>query len=150
MTNAITIALCGAAFAALTALPAGAETPLQPGSQQISPAEPAAQAALGGSAANAAGQSTADATDADPFAQAASLSDSDLEEHRGGESIAVSNQTLKAITSGNIINGDVAAGAINIAGGSLSNFSGIGNFAINTGAQVSLQSGMNLTINIGQ
>ena len=78
------------------------------------------------------------------------LSDSALDELRGGESMVVTNQTLVAITSGNVINGDYAAGNVSISDNALSNFNGLGNLLNNTGAQVSLQTGMNVTINVNQ
>ncbi len=77
-----------------------------------------------------------------------SLSDEDLGTLRGGQSLTVSNQTLTAISSGSVLNGDYTAGAISIADEALSNFNGIGNVMINTGALNNLQSGMNVTINI--
>jgi hypothetical protein len=76
------------------------------------------------------------------------LSNDELGVMRGGESIAVTNQTLVAITSGNVINGDYAAGNISLSDNAFSNFNGLGNVLINTGAQVSLQTGMNVTINV--
>ena len=77
------------------------------------------------------------------------LSDDTLIALRGGEALTVANQTLVAITSGNVINGDYAAGSVSLSDFALSNFNGLGNLLINTGAQVSLQTGMNLTINVG-
>jgi hypothetical protein len=77
------------------------------------------------------------------------LSDQELNEERGGEALIVTNQTLTAITQGNVISGDFLAGDVSLSDNALSNFNGIGNIMINTGAQVSLQTGMNLTINIG-
>jgi hypothetical protein len=77
------------------------------------------------------------------------VGDDELTDLRGGESIVVGNQTLLAITSGNIINGNYTAGNVTISDNALSNFSGLGNVLINTGAQVSLQTGMNVTINVG-
>jgi hypothetical protein len=76
------------------------------------------------------------------------LSDAELGEQRGGEALVVTNQTLTAITQGNVLNGDFAAGDVSLSDNAFSNFNGIGNIVINTGAQVSLQSGMNLTINV--
>jgi hypothetical protein len=76
------------------------------------------------------------------------LSNEELGVMRGGESVAVTNQTLVAITSGNVINGDYAAGNISLSDNAFSNFNGLGNVLINTGAQVSLQTGMNVTINV--
>lgn len=78
------------------------------------------------------------------------LSNSELNEQRGGEALVVTNQTLTAITQGNVLNGDFLAGDVNLSDSALSSFNGVGNILINTGAQVSLQTGMNLTINIGE
>lgn len=77
------------------------------------------------------------------------LTDEELGKLRGGETTAISNQTLVAITTGNVINGNYVAGNVSLSDFSLSNFNGLGNVLINTGAQVSLQTGMNVTINVG-
>jgi hypothetical protein len=74
----------------------------------------------------------------------------ELVEQRGGEQLIVTNQTLTAITQGNVLNGDFLAGDVTLSDSALSSFNGVGNILINTGAQVSLQTGMNLTINIGE
>lgn len=76
------------------------------------------------------------------------LSEMELTEERGGEGLVVTNQTLTAITAGNVLNGNYIAGAVSISDNALSGFNGVGNLLINTGAQVSLQTGMNLTINV--
>ncbi len=78
------------------------------------------------------------------------LSDDELGEQRGGEQLIVTNQTLTAITQGNVLNGDFVAGDVTLSDSALSSFNGVGNILINTGAQVSLQTGMNLTINVGE
>ncbi len=78
------------------------------------------------------------------------ISNDELDEQRGGEQLIVTNQTLNAVTQGNVLNGDFLAGDVNISDSALSGFNGVGNILINTGAQVSLQTGMNLTINIGE
>ena len=78
------------------------------------------------------------------------ISNDELNEQRGGETLVVTNQTLTAITQGNVLNGDFLAGDVNLSDSALSSFNGVGNILINTGAQVSLQTGMNLTINIGE
>ncbi len=80
----------------------------------------------------------------------AALSDSELTELRGGETLLLSNQTLVAITTGNVITGNYTAGNVSLSDHALSSFNGVGNLLINTGGQVSLQSGMNLTINVGE
>jgi hypothetical protein len=76
------------------------------------------------------------------------LTDDLLDVERGGEAVVVSNQTLTAISEGSTINGNYNAGSISITDSALSNFNGIGNLVINTGAQNNLQSGMNVTINV--
>jgi hypothetical protein len=78
------------------------------------------------------------------------LSNEELSGQRGGEQLIVANQTLTAVTQGNVLNGDFLAGDVNLSDSALSSFNGVGNILINTGAQVSLQTGMNLTINIGE
>ena len=84
------------------------------------------------------------------LAEPGALDDSELAALRGGEALVVSNQTLTAITSGNIINGNYTAGNVSLSDHALSSFNGVGNLLINTGGQVSLQTGMNLTINVGE
>ena len=79
----------------------------------------------------------------------AAISDEELDGQRGGQAIILTNQSMTAITSGNVLNGGYTAGAVSLSDNALSNFNGIGNLLINTGAQVSLQTGMNITINIG-
>ena len=80
--------------------------------------------------------------------KATPLTDDDLAGSRGGQTVVASGQTLTAVTTGNTLNGNYSAGSVVLSGSAFSNFNGIGNFAINTGAQVSIQSGMNLTINV--
>ena len=77
------------------------------------------------------------------------LNDNELDTLRGGQSLVITNQTMDSIVSGNILKGDYTAGAVTLSDFALSNFNGVGNLLINTGAQVSAQSGMNLTINLG-
>lgn len=85
----------------------------------------------------------------DSLDDAPAISDEELDGQRGGQTIQITNQTMTAITSGNILNGDYLAGDVTLSDNALSNFNGIGNLLINTGAQVSLQTGMNFTINVG-
>lgn len=77
------------------------------------------------------------------------LNDNELDTLRGGQSLVITNQTMDSIVSGNVLKGDYTAGAVTLSDFALSNFNGVGNLLINTGAQVSAQSGMNLTINLG-
>jgi hypothetical protein len=83
-------------------------------------------------------------------AKPAALDDSELAGMRGGYAIVIANQTLSSIAAGNSIGGNVTAGAVNLSDNALSSFSGLGNIVINTGSQVSVQSGMNVTINLNQ
>lgn len=80
--------------------------------------------------------------------QRPTVGEDDLGELRGGQSLVLANQTMQALTAGNTIGGDNIAGAVNVADNALSNFNGLGNIMINTGSQVNLQSGMNITINV--
>jgi hypothetical protein len=79
----------------------------------------------------------------------AALDDAALGSARGGEAIVVGNQTLKSSLSGNTIAGNYTAGAVSMSDNAFTNFNGMGNVVINTGAQANLQSAMNLTINLG-
>lgn len=77
------------------------------------------------------------------------LSLGELAELRGGETIVVNNQVLQGLTAGTLL-GDYTAGTISLSENALSNFNGVGNFVINTGALNTLQAGMTLTVNIDQ
>ena len=77
------------------------------------------------------------------------LKDKELDTMRGGQSLVITNETMVSIVSGNVLKGDFPAGAVSLCDFALGNFNGVGNLLINTGAQVSAQSGMNLTINLG-
>lgn len=111
-----------------------------------SPAAAAPEMGPGSTQAAAAGESTEPLRD--PSDDAA-LSDEELDILRGGEALLIADQTLVAITSGNAVHGNYTAGNVTLSDFALSNFHGIGNLLINTGAQNSIQSGMNLTINVG-
>lgn len=76
------------------------------------------------------------------------LSEAELAETRGGQTVIINNQTLKAITSGNVIGGDYTAGDVSFSDDAFANFAGVGNFTINTGAQNNLQTAMILTVNV--
>lgn len=84
-----------------------------------------------------------------PAALSAALDDAALGSARGGVAIVVGNQTLKSSLSGNTIAGNYTAGAVSFSDNAFSNFNGMGNVVVNTGAQANLQSAMNLTINLG-
>jgi len=92
---------------------------------------------------------TLPAIPARPERKSPMLKDAELETLRGGQSLVITNQTMDSIVSGNVLKGDYTAGAVTLSDFALSNFNGVGNLLINTGAQVSAQSGMNLTINLG-
>lgn len=78
------------------------------------------------------------------------LSEAELGGLRGGQSLSVANQTLTAIAAGNAIGGDVTAGAVNVTDSAFSGFSGFGSIVLNTGSQVSIQSGINISIDLHQ
>lgn len=84
-----------------------------------------------------------------PVRKSPMLNDSELDTQRGGQSLVITNQTMESLVAGNTLNGDYTAGSVALSDFALSNFNGVGNLLINTGAQVSAQSGMNLTINLG-
>lgn len=94
--------------------------------------------------------SVALASSARPERKSPMLDDSELDRQRGGQSLVITNQTMDSIVAGNVLNGDYTAGSVALSDFALSNFNGVGNLLINTGAQVSAQSGMNLTINLGE
>ena len=94
------------------------------------------------------GLNTIGSTERRTIEQATPLTEEDLARNRGGQTVVAGSQTLTAVTTGNVLNGNYMAGSVVLSDQALSNFNGIGNFAINTGAQVSIQSGMNLTINV--
>ena len=100
-------------------------------------------------AAAPADASVAPAIAARPERKSPMLNDNELETLRGGQSLVITNQTMESMVSGNVLKGDYTAGAVTLSDFALSNFNGVGNLLINTGAQVSAQSGMNLTINLG-
>jgi hypothetical protein len=75
------------------------------------------------------------------------LTDSDLADLRGGAAVVIGTQTLIAISTGSVLNGNFTAGAVSLTDNAFSNFNGFGNLVINTGALNNLQSGMNVTIN---
>jgi hypothetical protein len=105
-----------------------------PAEEPVAPGPPAADAAL---------------ADEGLAAAEAILDDADLESLRGGETVILTSQTMMAITTGNVIHGDYIAGSVTLSDLALSNFNGLGNILINTGGQVSLQTGMNVTVNVG-
>jgi len=74
----------------------------------------------------------------------------ELADIRAGQESTVdvlSNQQLTATNSGNtIVAGAVRSGDVVFSGAALSNFNGVGNFVVNTGANNNLQGAINLTI----
>lgn len=77
------------------------------------------------------------------------LSLDELAQLRGGETIVLNNQVLQGLTAGTLV-GDYTAGTISLSDNALSNFNGVGNFVINTGALNTMQAGMTLTVNLGE
>ena len=84
----------------------------------------------------------------EPVAESIAVADEDLLDLRGGQALVIANQTMTAINTGSVLNGDYTAGSISFSDNALANFNGFGNVVVNTGAQNNLQSGLNLTINI--
>jgi hypothetical protein len=75
------------------------------------------------------------------------ISSSDLANLSGGSSIALTNQNLDAVNSGNQINaGSVNTGDINVPNGAFNGFNGVGNFVFNTGNNNNLQGTLSVTI----
>ena len=113
-------------------------------------AAPVAAQQVGGETnmAPATSTSTAPAIAAEGQSDSPMLSMDELDEMRGGAQIAINNQLLNAKNTGNTINGDFTAGDVSLADNAFSNYSGLGNFVFNTGAQSSLQAGMSVTINV--
>jgi hypothetical protein len=90
---------------------------------------------------------------ADLRGQPSLLGDEELANQRGeGEdkTITIANQNLTSIVSNPSVGGDLTSGDVSLSDNALSSFSGLGNIVINTGSQVSVQSGMNVTINLTQ
>lgn len=75
------------------------------------------------------------------------LGATELETERGRATIVLNQQDIEGVVSDNVL-GDYAAGDISLSDNALANFSGVGNFLFNTGAQNNLQAGMTLTITI--
>lgn len=84
-----------------------------------------------------------------PHHEVQPIDDQTLSDTRGGQAIVIGNQTLKSSLTGNSIAGNYTAGGVSFSDTAFSNFSGMGNIVINTGAQANLQSAMNITINLG-
>lgn len=76
------------------------------------------------------------------------LSLDELAQLRGGETIVLNNQVLQGLTTGTVM--DYTAGTISLSDNALSNFNGVGNFVINTGALNTMQAGMTLTVTISE
>jgi hypothetical protein len=82
------------------------------------------------------------------------LDAAELEGLRGGDgnvAVAITDQTLTAVNAGNSVNGQtISSGQINVGADAFGGFSGIGNFAINSGHNNNLQSTVSVTVNITQ
>ena len=83
------------------------------------------------------------------------MSQDDLAKMSGGadvtvnETTALSNQELTAVSDHNTVNGNLTTGQVNFAPGSLSDFTGLGNFVVNTGANNILQGTISVSIATG-
>lgn len=85
---------------------------------------------------------------AQPLPQLVAIDDATLGNARGGEVIVVGNQALTSGITSSLV-GNYTAGTVSFSGSAFSNFAGMGNIVVNTGAQASLQSAINLTVNLG-
>ena len=75
------------------------------------------------------------------------VGDAQLADISGGESVAISDQTLTAVNTGNSIHADsVTNGAVSLNANAFSGFAGIGNFVINTGNNNNLQGSLSVNI----
>jgi hypothetical protein len=78
----------------------------------------------------------------------APVDEADLAAFTGGqELVAVTNQNLTALNTGNSVNAaSVVNGAVTLQANAFSGFSGLGNFVINTGNNNNLQGSMSINI----
>jgi len=78
------------------------------------------------------------------------ITDSELAGIAGGASpvtVAMTNQTLTALNSGNTVNAEnLTTGDVSIGSGAFSGFNGVGNFVFNTGNNNNLQGSLSITI----
>jgi hypothetical protein len=83
-----------------------------------------------------------------PAAVQAPLPTAELDDVRGGqgEVVSLTEQNLSATNSGQIQADVVGSGAIGIDGAAFSNFTGVGNFVMNTGHLNNIQSSLSVTI----
>jgi len=75
------------------------------------------------------------------------LDPAELGSARARATIVINQQQIDGVVQGNSL-GDFQAGEITLSDNAFSNFSGVGNFLFNTGAQNNLQAGMVLTITV--
>lgn len=117
----------------------------------------AIHAAFGAALLLSAGPATAQAVSAAPAAVSPPATSTNtplpLEEMQalsGGQGVnveVVTRQQLTGTTSGNTITtGTLTSGDVTFSDDALSNFSGVGNFVINTGANNTLQGAINISI----
>ena len=71
----------------------------------------------------------------------------DLAGMSGGASVAVTNQNLSAVNSGNTVSANtLTTGDVTLQSDAFSGFNGIGNFVINTGNNNNLQGSLSVTV----
>jgi hypothetical protein len=91
----------------------------------------------------AAGQAFA----ADKPALPAAVSSQDLATMSGGAAVAVTNQNLSAVNSGNTVSANtLTTGDVTLQSNAFSGFSGIGNFVVNTGNNNNIQGSLSVTV----
>ena len=85
-----------------------------------------------------------------PAAPSLAEPDKALGEINGRGAVAITDQDLVAVNTGNTITANsVGSGAITLRDSALSGFGGVGNFVMNTGHNNNLQSTVSVTIVIG-
>jgi hypothetical protein len=76
------------------------------------------------------------------------IGDNDLDELRGGQNVVIGQPDHAGAQRGQQHIRRLQRRRGQRSDNALSNFNGLGNIMINTGSQVNLQSGMNITINV--
>lgn len=107
-------------------------------------------AAFAGGLASAGFASAEDLPVSVPADTAEVLSMEDMDALAGGtgvDIVMITDQTLTAINTGNIVTGEtIGSGQVNLGAGAFSGYSGLGNFVINTGHNNNLQSSMSVSV----
>lgn len=75
------------------------------------------------------------------------VSSNDLSTMSGGAAVAVTNQNLSAVNTGNTVSANsLTTGDVTLQSNAFSGFSGIGNFVVNTGNNNNVQGSLSVTV----